>query len=111
MFASTGENLDDFEMFHPDRMACRILDMGDVLALIEQAEKPGTREKPPAWGRNSADHEDFTLDDFLAQMPQIRKMGSMKKMLRMMPGAQNIRQQLEQFDDRRSTASRRSSVR
>ncbi|WP_115788757.1 signal recognition particle protein [Arthrobacter silvisoli] len=100
MFASTGESLDDFELFHPDRMASRILDMGDVLSLIEQAEKNWDKDEAARMAKKFADQEDFTLDDFLAQMQQIRKMGSMKKMLMMMPGAQNIRQQLEQFDER-----------
>jgi signal recognition particle subunit SRP54 len=100
MFASTGEGLDDFELFHPDRMASRILDMGDVLTLIEQAEKSWDKDEAARMAKKFADQEDFTLDDFLAQMQQIRNMGSMKKMLMMMPGAQNIRQQLEQFDER-----------
>ncbi|BCW36674.1 signal recognition particle protein [Arthrobacter sp. StoSoilA2] len=100
MFASTGEGLDDFELFHPDRMASRILDMGDVLTLIEQAEKAWDKDEAARMAKKFADQEDFTLDDFLAQMQQIRNMGSMKKMLMMMPGAQNIRQQLENFDER-----------
>ena len=100
MFASTGEGLDDFELFHPDRMASRILDMGDILTLIEQAEKSWDKDEAARMAKKFADQEDFTLDDFLAQMQQIRNMGSMKKMLMMMPGAQNIRQQLEHFDER-----------
>ena len=100
MFASTGEGLDDFELFHPDRMASRILDLGDVLTLIEQAEQNWDKDEAARMAKKFADQEDFTLDDFLAQMQQIRNMGSMKKMLMMMPGAQNIRQQLEQFDER-----------
>ncbi|GAB4100293.1 signal recognition particle protein [Sinomonas halotolerans] len=100
MFASTGEGLDDFELFHPDRMASRILDLGDVLTLIEQAEKSWDKDEAARMAKKFADQEDFTLDDFLAQMQQIRRMGSMKKMLMMMPGAQNFRQQLEQFDER-----------
>ncbi|MDO5754166.1 signal recognition particle protein [Arthrobacter sp.] len=100
MFASTGESLDDFELFHPDRMASRILDMGDVLTLIEQAEKNWDKGEAERMARKFADREDFTLDDFLSQMQQIRKMGSMKKMLMMMPGAANMRQQLENFDER-----------
>ena len=100
MFASTGEGLDDFELFHPDRMASRILDMGDVLSLIEQAEKNWDKGEAERMAQKFADQEDFTLDDFLAQMQQIRKMGSMKKMLMMMPGAAGMRQQLENFDER-----------
>ena len=99
MFASTGEGLKDFEVFHPDRMASRILDMGDVLSLIEQAEQNWDRSEAEKMARKFADQEDFTLDDFLAQMQQLKKMGSLKKMLMMMPGAQGMRQQLEQFDE------------
>ncbi|GAA4364979.1 signal recognition particle protein [Paeniglutamicibacter cryotolerans] len=100
MFASTGENLDDFEIFHPDRMASRILDMGDILTLIEQAEKSWDKGEAERMAKKFTDREDFTLDDFLAQMQQIRKMGSMKKMLAMMPGAAISKQQLEQFDEK-----------
>jgi signal recognition particle subunit SRP54 len=100
MFASTGENVDDFEQFHPDRMASRILDMGDVLTLIEQAEKQWDRDEAEKMARKFTDQEDFTFEDFLAQMQQLRKMGSMKKMLMMMPGAAGMREQLENFDER-----------
>ncbi|WBL18555.1 MULTISPECIES: signal recognition particle protein [Citricoccus] len=99
MFASTGEQLNDFEVFHPDRMASRILDMGDVLSLIEQAEKSWDKDEAQKMAQKFVDQEDFTLDDFLNQMQQLKKMGSMKKMLMMMPGAAGMRQQLEQFDD------------
>ena len=91
MFASTGEKLTDFEVFHPDRMASRILDMGDVLTLIEQAEKMAGK---------LASGQDFTLADFLVQMQQLKNMGSMKKMLGMLPGMAQMRDQLDQFDER-----------
>lgn len=100
MFASTGEGVKDFEQFHPDRMANRILDMGDVLTLIEQAEASWDKAEADRMAQKFQDQEDFTFEDFLAQMQQIRKMGSMKKMLMMMPGAAQMRQQLEQFDER-----------
>lgn len=100
MFASTGEGVDDFEQFHPDRMASRILDMGDVLTLIEQAEKQWDKTEAERMARKFADQEDFTFEDFLAQMQQLRKMGSMKKLLGMMPGAAGMREQLENFDER-----------
>ncbi|MGP5194621.1 signal recognition particle protein [Arthrobacter rhombi] len=100
MFASTGENLSDFEVFHPDRMASRILDMGDMMTLIEQAEQNWDKGEAERMAQKFADREDFTLDDFLSQMQQIKKMGSMKKMLSMMPGAAISKQQLEQFDER-----------
>lgn len=99
MFASTGESLKDFEVFHPDRMASRILDMGDVMSLIEQAERTMDKSEAERMAQKFTDQEDFTLDDFLSQMQQLKQMGSMKKMLMMMPGAQGMRQQLDQFDD------------
>ncbi|WP_146342007.1 signal recognition particle protein [Nesterenkonia sp. NBAIMH1] len=99
MYASTGEGLRDFEVFHPDRMAKRILDMGDVLSLIEQAEASWDKAEAEKMAQKFADQEDFTLEDFRAQMQQLKKMGSMKKLLGMMPGAQGMRQQLDQFDD------------
>ncbi|PBB07968.1 signal recognition particle protein [Kocuria sp. WRN011] len=100
MFASTGEGVRDFEQFHPDRMASRILDMGDVLTLIEQAEKQWDKTEAERMAKKFTDQEDFTFEDFLAQMQQLRKMGSMKKMLSMMPGAAGMREQLENFDER-----------
>ncbi|WP_054952081.1 signal recognition particle protein [Flaviflexus massiliensis] len=99
LFASTGEKLDDFERFHADRMASRILDMGDVLTLIEQAQKAYDEEEAEELAEKMAGGT-FTLDDFLAQLQQVRKMGSMKKMLGMMPGMGQFRDQLENFDER-----------
>ncbi|NEB07047.1 signal recognition particle protein, partial [Streptomyces sp. SID13726] len=81
LFASTGEKLTDFEAFHPDRMASRILDMGDVLTLIEQAEKAFDAEQAAKMAEKVATGQDFTLADFLVQMQQMKNMGSMKKML------------------------------
>ncbi|MFD6179454.1 MULTISPECIES: signal recognition particle protein [unclassified Isoptericola] len=100
MFASTGEKLTDFEVFHPDRMASRILDMGDVLTLIEQAEKAFDAEEAAKMAAKVEKGEDFTLADFLVQMQQMKKLGSMKKMLGMMPGMGQMREQLENFDER-----------
>ena len=100
MFASTGENVTDFEQFHPDRMASRILDMGDILTLIEQAEAQWDKAEADRMAKKFIDQEDFTFEDFLDQMQQIRKLGSMKKLLMMMPGAAQMRQQLEAFDER-----------
>ena len=76
MFASTGEGVKDFEVFHPDRMASRILDMGDVLTLTEQAER--LRPAPRAGDGARFAQEDFTFDDFLQQMAAIKKMGSLE---------------------------------
>ncbi len=100
MFASTGEKLNEFEPFHPDRMASRILDMGDVLTLIEQAEKAFEADDAEEMARKFGAGEDFNLDDFLTQMQGLRKMGSMKKMLGMLPGMGEMREQLENFDER-----------
>ncbi|MDO5722230.1 MAG: signal recognition particle protein [Actinomycetaceae bacterium] len=98
LFASTGEGLEDFERFHPDRMAGRILDMGDILTLIEQAEKKIDQEEAEAAAQKALSGE-LTLQDFLSQLQQIRKLGSMKKLLGMMPGVGQMREQLENFDE------------
>ena len=101
MFASNGEKLTDFDLFHPDRMASRILDMGDVLTLIEQAEKAFDADQAAkAAAKLQGQGGDFTLDDFLEQMQQVRKMGSLSKMLGMLPGMGQFRDQLENFDER-----------
>jgi signal recognition particle subunit SRP54 len=99
IFSSTGEALDAFEPFYPDRMASRILDMGDVLTLIEQTQRAFDQEEAKKLADKLAS-ETFTLEDFLEQMQQLRKMGSMKSLLAMMPGAGQMRQQLENFDER-----------
>ncbi len=98
MFASTGEGLDDFEPFHPDRMASRILDLGDILTLIEQAQKNFDEEEAKKVAEKFAT-DTFTLEDFLAQMQQLKNMGSIKNMLGMLPGAKGMRQQLDNFDE------------
>ena len=99
LFSSTGEGLTDFERFHADRMASRILDMGDLLTLIEQAERTLDQKEAEAAAAKLAKGT-FTLDDFLGQLRQIRKMGSMKKLLGMMPGMGQMREALENFDER-----------
>ena len=100
LFASTGEQLSEFERFHPDRMAGRILDMGDVLTLIEQAEKSFDKAEAEKMAGKLAAGEDFTLDDFLRQMQQLKNMGNIKKMLGMLPNMGQFRQQLDQFDEK-----------
>jgi signal recognition particle subunit SRP54 len=100
MFASTGEQVKDIEVFHPDRMASRILDMGDVLTLIEQAEKAFDRAQAAEMTRKFMAEEDFTFDDFLQQMSAIKKMGSLKSMLGMMPGMAGMKDQLANLDER-----------
>ncbi|HET9900364.1 MAG TPA: signal recognition particle protein [Actinomycetes bacterium] len=100
LFASNGEKLDDFDVFHPDRMASRILDMGDVLTLIEQAEKAFDRDQAAEMAQKLSTGTDFTLEDFLSQMQQVRKMGSLSKLLGMLPGMGEIRDQIDGIDDR-----------
>ena len=99
LFASNGEGLKDFEVFHPDRMASRILDMGDILTLIEQAQKQFDEEKAREAAAKMAEGE-FGLDDFMEQLQQVRKLGSMKSLLGMIPGMAAHRKELEQFDER-----------
>ena len=99
LFASTGEGLKDFEVFHPDRMASRILDMGDILTLIEQAQKQFDEEEARKAAIKISDGS-FGLDDFLDQLQQVRKLGPMKNLLGMIPGMAAHRKELEQFDER-----------
>jgi len=84
-FASTGEKLNEFEQFHPDRMASRILGMGDILTLIEQAEQAFEAEQAEEAAARLMEGQ-FTLDDFLEQLQQIKKMGSIGNLVGMMPG-------------------------
>ena len=101
LFASTGEGLGDFEPFHPDRMASRILDLGDVLTLIEQAQQAFDEDEARKVAEKIASDQ-FTLDDFLKQMQQLRGAGSLKKMMGMLPGMGKMAKQAEDagFDDR-----------
>ena len=95
LYASTGEKLDAFERFHPDRMAQRILGMGDVLTFIEKAERE-MDEARAAELEQKIRRQAFTLDDFLDQMEQIRRMGPLSGLLKMIPGLGG--QQLSQLD-------------
>ena len=97
-FASTGEKLDAFEQFHPDRMASRILGMGDMLTLIEQAEKVFEKEKAEAAAAKMLEGE-FTLEDFLEQLQQLKKMGSLQGVIGMMPGVPKEMKNAEIPDD------------
>jgi signal recognition particle subunit SRP54 len=85
MFAGVGEKLEDFEAFHPDRMASRILGMGDVLTLIEKAEQAFDADQAAA-ASEKLRTGDFTLQDFLEQMRQMRTMGPLKNLVAMLPG-------------------------
>ena len=99
LFASTGEKLEDFDVFHPDRMAGRILGMGDVLSLIEQAEQVFDAERAEAAAAKIGTGE-LTLEDFLEQMLAIRKMGPIGNLLGMLPGAGQMKDALAQVDDK-----------
>ena len=85
LFASTGEKLDQFERFHPDRIAQRILGMGDVMSLIEKAEQQFDEGEAAELERKMR-RDEFTLEDFLGQLKQIRKMGPLTSLLGMIPG-------------------------
>ena len=102
LFSSTGEGLDAFEPFYPDRMASRILDMGDIVSLIEQAQKNFDEEETKRLAEKMA-KDQFTLQDFLEQMQQIKKMGNMKSLLGMLPGVGQMKKQLEEFDEKETT--------
>jgi signal recognition particle subunit SRP54 len=84
-FAATGEKIDAFEQFHPDRMAGRILGMGDMLTLIEQAESVFEKDQAEAAAKKLVGGE-FTLDDFLEQLQQLKKMGPLQNVMGMIPG-------------------------
>jgi signal recognition particle subunit SRP54 len=84
-FASTGEKVEDFDLFHPDRLASRILGMGDVLTLIEKAEQVYEKEEAEQTAAKLLEGK-FTLDDFLEQLQQVRKMGPLQNLMGMMPG-------------------------
>jgi signal recognition particle subunit SRP54 len=98
LFASTGEKLEDFDVFHPDRMASRILGMGDVLSLIEQAEQVFDAQKAEEAAAKIGSGE-LTLEDFLEQMLMIRKMGPIGNLLGMLPGAAGMKDALAAVDD------------
>ena len=98
LFASVGEKLEDFEVFHPDRMASRILDLGDVMTLIEQTQKAFDEETRAEMEQKFLS-EQFTLEDFLEQLQQVKKMGSLQSMLGMLPGAGKMKDQIENIDE------------
>ncbi|MDS1270632.1 signal recognition particle protein [Lipingzhangella sp. LS1_29] len=100
MFASTGEKLDDFDLFHPDRMASRILDMGDMLTLIEQAQRTFDESEAEDMAKKLASGDDFTLEDFLEQMQMVRKLGPIGNLLGMMPGMGQMRDQISNVDEK-----------
>jgi signal recognition particle subunit SRP54 len=99
LFASTGEKLEDFDVFHPDRMANRILGMGDVLTLIEQAETAFDEEQKERMTAKLMEGNQFTLEDFLEQMTALRRMGPLTNILGMLPGMGQVKDQLADLDD------------
>jgi signal recognition particle subunit SRP54 len=101
IFAASGEKVSDFDLFYPERMASRILGMGDVQTLAEQAKNALDQDATKKLEEKFIKGEEFTLDDFLAQLEGIKKMGSISKILGMLPGANSgaMKKQLEQFDD------------
>ena len=88
-FMGTGEKADDFEAFHPDRMAQRILGMGDVVSLVERAQETIDEKEAQRMAEKMAKNE-FDLEDFLGQMQQIKKMGSLGGMMKMLPGMSGV---------------------
>ncbi|OBJ87823.1 signal recognition particle protein [Mycobacterium gordonae] len=99
LFASTGEKFEDFDVFHPDRMASRILGMGDVLSLIEQAEQVFDAQQAEAAAAKIGAGE-LTLEDFLEQMLAVRKMGPIGNLLGMLPGGAQMKDALAEVDDK-----------
>ena len=99
MFASTGEKLENFGVFHPERMASRILGMGDMLSLIEQAEATMDHQKAEDAARKLGSGE-LTLNDFLDQLLMVRKMGPIGNLLKMMPGGKQMSEMAEMVDEK-----------
>jgi signal recognition particle subunit SRP54 len=99
LFAGVGETFEDLEVFHPDRVASRILDQGDILTLLEQAQDKVDEEVTEAFVQKLVQGEDFDFNDFLAQMEQIQKMGSVKSLMNMLPGMGQYKQAIDNFDD------------
>ncbi len=99
LYASTGEKLDELERFHPDRMAGRILGMGDVMSLIEKTEGEFDAEQAADLEKKIRKQQ-FTLEDFLQQMKQVRRMGPLGNLMKMVPGMGKAMQGMGQVDER-----------
>jgi signal recognition particle subunit SRP54 len=100
MFASNGEKLEDFDVFHPDRMASRILGMGDMLSLIEQAQRTFDEDEAEKMASKIVSGNDFSLEDFLEQLQAIKRMGPITNLLGMLPGAGQMKDMISQVDDK-----------
>ena len=99
IFASTGEKIADFDLFYPDRMASRILGMVDVASLAEQAKRSMPEETSKKLEDKFIKGEDFTFEDFLSQLEAMKNMGSMSKLMGLLPGAAGMKKQIENFDE------------
>ncbi|WP_297850084.1 signal recognition particle protein [uncultured Corynebacterium sp.] len=99
LYASTGEKLEDFDIFHPDRMSSRILGMGDLLSLIEQAEATMDQKKAEEAAMKLGSGE-LTLEDFLDQLLMIRRMGPIGNLLKMMPGGKQMNEMADMVDEK-----------
>lgn len=99
LLQSVGEKFSDLEVFHPDRIAGRILDQGDILTLLEQAEAKIDEAAVEKSVQKLIEGEDFDLNDFLEQMNQVKNMGSIKNMLSMIPGMSQHKQAIDNFDE------------
>jgi len=108
-FAGTGERLDALEPFYPDRMASRILGMGDVLSLIDKAQKELDQDKAAEAAEKMA-REQFTLDDFLVQMREVRKLGPLQDLLAMLPGVPGAKNQLKDLQVDESELGRTEAI-
>ncbi len=102
-FLGTGEKSDAFEAFHPDRIVGRILGMGDIATLLERAEEKLDRSKAESFARKALSGEGFSLEDFREQLRQIKKLGSMQSILKMLPSVgpfQGLQQAAGQVDEK-----------
>lgn len=106
IFASTGEKIADFDLFYPDRMASRILGMGDVASLAEQAKRAMPEEMSKKLEDKFTKGEDFTFEDFLSQLEAMKNMGSMSKLLGLLPGSAGMKKQIDNFDESELVRSR-----
>jgi signal recognition particle subunit SRP54 len=99
IFAATGEKVSDFDLFYPDRMASRILGMGDVASLAEQAKRSMSTDTAAKLEQKFASGDDFTFEDFLSQLEAMKSMGSMSKLMELLPGSGAMKKQMENFDE------------
>ena len=99
IFAATGEKVTDFDLFYPDRMSSRILGMGDVASLSEQAKRAMPEETSKKFEDKFLKGEEFTFDDFLSQLEAMKNMGSMSKLMGLLPGSAGMKKQIENFDE------------